>query len=810
MTDQPKPPAEEAAPQPAPRRKRRLRKLLLVLLILLLLIGGLVAAGPMLLSTGPGKRMALRVVNGEIPGRVELDGLTLAWQSGQQLTGLSLRDPQDRVVLQAKTISMQGSLWSLLGSQPLPLGEIRLVRPIITLYQQPGRESYSISDALPPSKKSSSPSKPTKIDASILLEGGEIRLVNLDGQTLRVTQLQGQAKLTGDNLTAQLNALLDQAGPIELNISASDIAEKQPGPMTITLNTPSDLSLAPFQPWAMPTGQLAGRVNLTSEITRAEGAMNIRATLQARRFIAAQAGEPARPMDFDAVLNVTGLRTGSAMTLESMTLTSGDFLSARATQLRLSPTGGAGGDFQLRADLARLLAVLRPLLGEGSADIRGQLALSGRASSQGDVGTFTVQGAIDELSVPGSEGRPLRYGRVTLDVGGQIDQAAQTLQFERFTLRSDPLALGMAKGSGITQLSTEQILDIRGTFAGRWDRLMPLLYQLAPSLKTDVGMEFRGSVQPSQTRRGRFTLTGPARQPTIRPEFIGVEGNTAVGWSSGTLLGLALGEAVIQPALEKGKLHLRAKPIPASSGVLRPGGWVDLTGEEAVYQLPGRVRLIDRVRINPEVGRLLLGRINPMFEKLAELEGELTLVTQDLYLPLGESIKTRGRGRGRLNIADLRIRPRSSSSLAGKLLPLLGIGSTRQERNSIVRVDFELRDGRVYYDRFDVRVAEDLSLRFRGSVGFDGSLDLVVSVPIGEPLLRQFGVSGPIRDYARLAQRSGLRLDLPITGTNKSPRLRLDNRALEPILKRLGQEFLQNQAQQLLPQLLPHLISPKR
>lgn len=813
MTDTPQPhqseAVETAANQNPPRRKRSLRKLLIALLLILLLLGALVAAGPALLSTGPGKHFALGLANKQLPGRLELDGLTLAWQSGQQLTGLSLRDPQDRVVLQAETISMQGSLLDLLGGEPLPLGEIRLVRPIITLYQQPGRETYSISDALPPSKPSS-PSEPTNIDASILLEGGEIRLVNLDGQTLRVTQLQGQAELTGGNLTARLNALLDEAGPVRLDLQASQyhsLPDDPAGSARITLAAPSGLALEPLQPWAMPDGQLTGQLDFDSEITIAQGAVNVTASLRARHFLAAPPDEQAQPMDFDATLDLTGLRMGETMTLEAMTLTSGDFLAARARQLRLGPGGAADGAFTLRADLAELLGVLRPLLGKDLGAINGQLAIEGKASSGPQVSRFDIGGAIDNLTVPGRDSRPLRYGRVALDLGGQIDQANNMLRLERFALQSDPLSVGLAEGSTIAKLESEQILDLRGSFAGRWDRLMPLLYQLAPNLKSDLGMELRGSVQPGRNSRGTFTLTGPARRPTFRPEFFGVEGDTALGWNSGQLLGLSLGEAVIQPVLDKGVVHLRVRPIPASSGVLRPGGRIDLTGAEPIYQLPGRVRLIDRVRINPEVGHLLLGRINPLFARLAELEGELTLTVEDLYLPLGESLKTHGRGRGRLNLKDLRIRPKGRTSLAGKLLSLLGRDTGQ---TSIVKADFELRNGRVYYDRFDVRITPDLTLRFSGSVGFDGSLNLLVSVPIGEPLLRQFGVSGPVAEYARLCEASGLRIDIPIRGTSQSPKLRLDNRVLEPILKRLGQQILQQQAQEILPQLLPHLIVPKR
>jgi len=60
-------------------------------------------------------------------------------------------------------------------------------------------------------------------------------------------------------------------------------------------------------------------------------------------------------------------------------------------------------------------------------------------------------------------------------------------------------------------------------------------------------------------------------------------------------------------------------------------------------------------------------------------------------------------------------------------------------------------------------------LKFYGSVGFDDTVDLVVSVPVGETVLERVGVRTGTAEYARLL--AGLRVDVPVVGTRQNPRL---------------------------------------
>jgi hypothetical protein len=106
-------------------------------------------------------------------------------------------------------------------------------------------------------------------------------------------------------------------------------------------------------------------------------------------------------------------------------------------------------------------------------------------------------------------------------------------------------------------------------------------------------------------------------------------------------------------------------------------------------------------------------------------------------------------------------------------------------------LDFEIRNGRLYYDDFTLLFVKDkFDIKFYGSVGFDDTLDLTVSLPIGAELLRRLKVRGPVREYVRLL--AGTRVDIPMVGTRQRPMLdfsKVDTKKLlESVIKKQGIE----------------------
>jgi hypothetical protein len=196
------------------------------------------------------------------------------------------------------------------------------------------------------------------------------------------------------------------------------------------------------------------------------------------------------------------------------------------------------------------------------------------------------------------------------------------------------------------------------------------------------------------------------------------------------------------------------------------------------------------------LARQLLSRVNPIFGNVTQAEGSASLEAQDVELPLSDAIKRQGAGRGRLDLRDLRIKP------AGLFSEVIALGGLKSEETCSVKVDgvdFALKDGRLAYENFTLTFAGDFDVRFRGSVGFDNTLDLAMSVPVRAALLERFGVRGPAAEYARLL--AGSRVEIPIAGTRLNPKLDLARVDLKPLIERAVRESAGQKAGGLLQNL---------
>jgi len=455
-------------------------------------------------------------------------------------------------------------------------------------------------------------------------------------------------------------------------------------------------------------------------------------------------------------------------------------LSTKGTKARLGKKPSVEGKFELSADLAKFLSAARPFAGwEKPPDIAGGLVWSGEVTTGEDLIVSRGTATIDELTV-GTGETAVRQGDVEFKHGTVINLQNEIITFEEFSLTSQPLSLALT--GKIEKFKDDRILDFSGHYRGSWEHLTALLNELAPKVKSETGLALAGMSESD------LKITGPANQPTIQPTFRGVSTNKVrVDWTSGQVVGLELGRpANFQPMFSQGQLILSNIRIPASGGSLNLNGVVNFAGASPTLRMEGSTRLIDKVRITPEVGRMLLSRINPIFGQLASLEGELSLSLSNLDLPLGDRILTGGSGIGHLDLSNLTFKP------DGILATLLQLGGVLTETSSNVRfsgVDFTIKDGRIEYDNLTMAFGKEFDLTFRGSVGFNDALELVVSVPVGPTLLRRLDVKGPLDAYTRLLARDKVRLDIPIRGTRLSPSLGKVN--LESLLETLTKGLLE-------------------
>ena len=435
-----------------------------------------------------------------------------------------------------------------------------------------------------------------------------------------------------------------------------------------------------------------------------------------------------------------------------------------------------------RTDLREAFGHIQRFVGwEEPPEVSGTLTWEGKVRVARARSSVSGKGEFKNVRVEGG-GKSFEQD-ITFAHAVQVDHEKKLIDLTEMEVVSDALSLRM-RGKA-TRPQDHWVLDLTGSYEGSWEELTSLIHEMSPSLSESVW--FTG------TTGGDIRITGPPYAADLKPVFRDLEASAPFGWKGASLFGIDLQETTFTPVLSAAEVNIPDTLIEAGEGTIRIAGTVDLRSQTPLYRLPGSHRILDALKITPQMSRDLLSRFNPIFTELTHAEGEVSLDVEDLLLPLGDEIKRGGAGKGHLDLRNLKVRPK------GILQILLGLESLKWGEQLDARVegvDFVIRDGRIWYENFVMWFAPGYDLRFSGSVGFDDSLDLVVSVPVSRELLERLTVLGPVADYARVLE--GVRVVVPLMGTRGKPRLDFAEVDIGPIIQRAIEILLREQGGKIL------------
>lgn len=424
------------------------------------------------------------------------------------------------------------------------------------------------------------------------------------------------------------------------------------------------------------------------------------------------------------------------------------------------------GDVEANADLARCMPVIaRMTKAETSPNLSGQLTLKTLCKADGGGFTLKGDGAVNGFQMTMKDGSRVR-DNLKFDYDAALSHGDHRIDVRRCRLASRLLATDM-KGD-IRRYNTERELNLSGKYKANLEELTKVLHQLSP--KTAETISFGGR------SAGRFTVKGPASSPNVETVPRELGGSMETGWGSANVLGVVMNKAVLNPVLKNGQIHLPVTKIQAAGGRVLLGGYVDLRSDSPRLAVPGNLRVLEGIQITPELGQQLLCRFVPVFSHMVSAEGLVNLDVKDIAVPLGDEMNRGGRGTGRLDLSRLKVQPGRFMAL---LLKLGGLGGDKRYAIQVGHLDFFLRDGRIYYDNFSMRFTPQFDLILSGSVGLDGTLDLVISLPMHPALLERLAVRGPLSRYAE--ELKDVRVEIPCVGTRENPRLdfsRVDTKKL--------------------------------
>ena len=428
------------------------------------------------------------------------------------------------------------------------------------------------------------------------------------------------------------------------------------------------------------------------------------------------------------------------------------------------------------ADLREALTVATPLAGwKQTPPVTGRATWEGNFATTGGTVELSGDGRIDDLRINRGDEEAISEKLITFTQQAIVDTQAETVKLRKLNINSELRTADVA--GTVSQYRSGAVLDLSGNYRGSWERLTALLHAFRPELKDEV--VFTGPAE------GKFTVTGPAHRPKIRPSFRGVAAGGQAGWTSATVYGLPLDEATFRPTLREGVFHLPLTTIAAGGGKLRVAAKVDFQTEEPTLTIPGNLTIMENVPINRSLGDNLFSRIFVFLYNAEKLTGQASLRTgaDGLTLPLGKGIKTGGAGGGHLDLKDIKIRTRGES-LLDMLIELGGLPKTDLAAIKISGLDFEIREGRVRYDNCTVWIADVYDVKLSGSVGFDDSLEMTVSLPITPALLEKLGIKLGGGGLGRVLKRVR-RVPIFIGGTRQKPKLDFSKVDIRKILTSL-------------------------
>ena len=244
---EPTPPtADPAATPPPPKKARWGRRLLIAGAVVLLLIVGLVALLPTLLSTGPGTSVALNIANGQIPGRLTADDLSLGWFSGIAAKDLKLYDEQNAEILDVHAVTTGLTLLDVIGGK-YDLGATTADANLTNLVVTDGYTNYQRALGIPPTDPNDTTPIPrvtgkldAKLTGTVTADGNPP--LHLEPATVVADFSDGLTGPITNDITAALRVADQSAGSVAAKGELSGVIAEGDAAQGLTVDQSVDLS----------------------------------------------------------------------------------------------------------------------------------------------------------------------------------------------------------------------------------------------------------------------------------------------------------------------------------------------------------------------------------------------------------------------------------------------------------------------------------------------------------------------------------------------------------------------------------------
>ncbi len=520
--------------------------------------------------------------------------------------------------------------------------------------------------------------------------------------------------------------------------------------------------------------------------------------------------------------------------------------SAAATVSNLDwSLAGASGDTRFRVHLGNVSRWRTQAQQQPSYFVAGEATGSLRLQQRGVTTQAKLDSRVEKLVVAepfrlSSDARRAGHEwetiwqepEIKLVTQAAFDSAKQSLTLSGTKLTADGLEVDLT--GKLDEMNATPSVDVTGEIACDWDRLTQRLgeslqknVQLAgqerrkfalrgrlsspevATLSTDVASQ----TSPAQTNSGR--LANVSRNSS--PSDLSLIGEAGFGWQSANVYGLSAGAGDLSCKLTDGIGVFALSDISVNEGTVRLNSQLRLDRTPAMIVLQSE-RVIEKVRLTPELCAGWLKFVAPLLADATRVDGRFSVVLANGALPVSDP--SSGNVVGQLAVHQAQITPgplgnqilavtdrikaltKSKSLKPADLLSMTErSASAGGDRERVLvtlpeqEVPFRLINGRVHHEGLTL-VTKEATLKTRGSVGLDESLELVIEVPIRDEW---------IAPNKQLASLRGKSLSIPVRGSLSAPQLdlrvfeRLAREAITAPVENLLESELQKGLNRLLP-----------
>ncbi len=432
------------------------------------------------------------------------------------------------------------------------------------------------------------------------------------------------------------------------------------------------------------------------------------------------------------------------------------------------------------ADLAELTPVLQQyaLLASGQA-IGGTGSFGvdlAPGRDQEHSGSVTID--IENGSVSEQEKPLLTARQVRLRTRLQGNLSSGDIDFDRVDFQSPPLSV---QASGRLQRSgPEPYFSLTGTAAPDFSSLAVLVNDL---YATDVRAAGGGQEQ----FRFYYPLDVSDTERYTKMQF-----GAALHAAYVSHFGIDLQQLALQAGMEKGVLQA-ALTGKVNNGRLALSPRLDFTQTPPLITLPEAEQVLTDVLIERALVDGLLKRINPVFGLLATPTGSFSARLDRFSWPLPGRDAGQGDFSMVLNVSKVKL---SADGVLHEILAMVGLGD---EPLTLKQSEITCNgaEARINCTPLKIMVA-DSEMILNGSVGFDGSLDYLLQVPVTEKLVGREG-------YRVL---KGTTLKVPVRGSSEQAVFDADalSDAVSDLLSQAAGKAIEEQMDKILPSLLDGIM----